>query len=173
VSPAIPRGTPPRGCPRSSWSQGGTTRFAGPRETGCKEEDRFRIELEFVQCLSNPDYLHRESRCPALGSGHASTAVGRPESGNCTASADLARSRVLDDPSMINYIDYLQYWRRPEYGKHVIFPWCLHFLDLLTKAEFRAALKEVWFRDALRDQQDRSWRHYLKNRMGDPAVSST
>ena len=41
-------------------------RVAGPIETGCNEEDRFRIELEFVQCLGNPDYLHREPLSPAV-----------------------------------------------------------------------------------------------------------
>ena len=37
------------------------TAVAGPRETGCSEEERFRLEMEFVQCLANPDYLHCEA----------------------------------------------------------------------------------------------------------------
>ncbi len=40
---------------------------------------RFMLDLEFVELLSNPDYL-----------GH------------------LAQSRMLDDQAFLNYIDYLQ-----------------------------------------------------------------
>ena len=48
---------------------------------------RFELELEFVQCLANPRYL-----------------------------AWLSQQKYLDDPTFLNYLTYLAYWRRPEYA---------------------------------------------------------
>ncbi|GAB2272656.1 Mediator of RNA polymerase II transcription subunit 31, partial [Dionaea muscipula] len=47
---------------------------------------RFLLELEFVQCLANPTYIHY-----------------------------LAQNRYFDDEAFIGYLKYLQYWQRPEY----------------------------------------------------------
>ncbi|CAD0096420.1 unnamed protein product [Aureobasidium mustum] len=46
---------------------------------------RFELELEFVQCLSNPLYLNH-----------------------------LATQKLLDDPEFIAYLSYLQYFARTE-----------------------------------------------------------
>ncbi|KAA3458183.1 Chlorophyll A-B binding protein [Gossypium australe] len=47
---------------------------------------RFLLELEFVQCLANPTYIHY-----------------------------LAQNRYFEDEAFIGYLKYLQYWQRPEY----------------------------------------------------------
>lgn len=69
---------------------------------------RFQTELEFVQCLANPFYLHH-----------------------------LALNREFDKPEVVAYIDYLQYWKQKEYAKYLIYPHALYFLELLQAEEFR------------------------------------
>ncbi|KAF7725483.1 hypothetical protein EC973_009583 [Apophysomyces ossiformis] len=74
------------------------------------EEDsrRFQLELEFVQCLANPWYLNH-----------------------------LAQQQYFKDEDFIRYLEYLQYWKQPEYAKFVAYPHALYFLDQLQHAQFR------------------------------------
>ena len=53
-----------------------------------EERKRFEVELEFVQCLSNPHYLNF-----------------------------LAQRGYFDDTAFVNYLKYLQYWQEPQYVK--------------------------------------------------------
>lgn len=53
----------------------------------------FQVELEFVQCLGNPNYLHF-----------------------------LAQRGYFKDEKFVNYLDYLQYWKEPEYVKYIKYP---------------------------------------------------
>ncbi|KAG0227634.1 hypothetical protein BGW42_002807 [Actinomortierella wolfii] len=94
---------------------------------------RFQIELEFVQCLANPWYLH-----------------------------NLAQQRYFDDPAFLNYIDYLQYFRKPEYAKFIIYPHCLHFLTLLQYPSFREALLKQETGAFVHEKQYYHWQ-YLRN----------
>ena len=64
-------------------------------------QNRFELELELVQSLASPAYLHF-----------------------------LATSKYLADPSFLAFLSYLQYWGEPEYSRFLIYPGCLHFLDL-------------------------------------------
>ena len=73
-----------------------------------KDKLRFQVELEFVQCLGNPNYLNF-----------------------------LAQRGYFKDPAFINYLAYLQYWSKPNYVKFLKFPVCLHFLELLQHEAFR------------------------------------
>ncbi|KAG2234613.1 hypothetical protein INT48_003421 [Thamnidium elegans] len=73
-----------------------------------EDKRRFTIELEFIQCLSNPWYLNH-----------------------------LAQQQYFKDPAFINYLEYLQYWKKPEYAKFVVYPHALYFLDLLQHQQFR------------------------------------
>ena len=73
-----------------------------------KERLRFQTELEFVQCLGNPNYLNF-----------------------------LAQRGYFKDSNFINYLKYLQYWKEPPYVKFVKYPVCLHFLELLQHETFR------------------------------------
>ena len=52
--------------------------------------ERFELELEFVQSLANPYYLH-----------------------------SLAQQNILDQPAFVNYLEYLQYWREKDYARFV------------------------------------------------------
>ncbi|RVX01776.1 Mediator of RNA polymerase II transcription subunit 31 [Vitis vinifera] len=61
---------------------------------------RFLLELEFVQCLANPTYIHY-----------------------------LAQNRYFEDEAFIGYLKYLQYWQQPEYIKFIMYPHCLFFLN--------------------------------------------
>jgi hypothetical protein len=47
---------------------------------------RFELELEFVQSLANPFYLH-----------------------------SLAQQNILDQPAFINFLEYLLYWKEKDY----------------------------------------------------------
>ncbi|GAU11231.1 hypothetical protein TSUD_342210 [Trifolium subterraneum] len=51
---------------------------------------RFLLELEFIQCLANPTYIHY-----------------------------LAQNRYFANEAFIRYLKYLQYWQRPEYIKFI------------------------------------------------------
>ncbi|KAI9794534.1 MAG: hypothetical protein M1816_004421 [Peltula sp. TS41687] len=86
---------------------------------------RFELELEFVQCLANPMYLNH-----------------------------LATQKLLDDPSFIAYLDYLQYFIKPEYARFLTYPGpTLRALELLQQEKFRqeilspdtvARLQQAW-----------------------------
>ena len=75
-------------------------------------EDRFTVELEFVQSLANPRYVHF-----------------------------LASKGVLRDDRFIAYLRYLRYWERPEYAKFILYPNCLRFRRLLLDDAFRVAME--------------------------------
>ena len=51
---------------------------------------RFELELEFVQSLANPFYLH-----------------------------SLAQQGILNQPAFINFLQYLQYWKEKEYARFI------------------------------------------------------
>ncbi|XP_029820497.1 mediator of RNA polymerase II transcription subunit 31 isoform X2 [Manacus vitellinus] len=53
---------------------------------------RFQLELEFVQCLANPNYLNF-----------------------------LAQRGYFKDKAFVNYLKYLLYWKEPEYAKYLKF----------------------------------------------------
>ena len=66
-----------------------------PQNVGVNETDpraanraRFEIELEFVQALANPFYLH-----------------------------SLAQQNVLSQPAFVNFLEYLQYWKEKDYAR--------------------------------------------------------
>uniref|UniRef100_A0A6U6IBL1 Mediator of RNA polymerase II transcription subunit 31 n=1 Tax=Odontella aurita TaxID=265563 RepID=A0A6U6IBL1_9STRA len=91
--------------------------------------NRFELELEFVQCLASPAYLHH-----------------------------LATSGLLSDSSFLSFLEYLRYWSRPEYARFITYPHCLYFLDLLTTNEtFRREMANVAFRNFVHEQQFYSW----------------
>jgi mediator of RNA polymerase II transcription subunit 31 len=67
------------------------------------DRDRFELELEFVQCLASPAYLHY-----------------------------LATSGILYQSTFLDFLRYLRYWKLPQYAKYLTYPNCLYFLDLLV-----------------------------------------
>ena len=95
------------------------------------------MELEFVQCLSNPGYLMH-----------------------------LAATRLLYDPAFIRYLEYLRYWKRPEYAKFIVWPAALYFLDLLQEEDFRQKLLlEPDYAQTLAKQMELHWRFYRQNQL--------
>ncbi|KAF9326185.1 hypothetical protein BG006_010364 [Podila minutissima] len=94
---------------------------------------RFQIELEFVQCLSNPWYLH-----------------------------NLAQQGYFGQDAFVRYLDYLQYFRKPEYAKFIIYPHCLHFLTLLQHRSFRDHLAKQDTATFVHERQYYHWQ-YLRN----------
>lgn len=97
---------------------------------------RFLLELEFVQCLANPTYIHY-----------------------------LAQNRYFEDEAFIGYLKYLQYWQRPEYTKFIMFPHCLYFLELLQNANFRNAMAHPANKELAHRQQFYLWKNYRNNRL--------
>ncbi|KAI4352327.1 hypothetical protein L6164_006590 [Bauhinia variegata] len=97
---------------------------------------RFLLELEFVQCLANPTYIHY-----------------------------LAQNRYFEDEAFIGYLKYLQYWQRPEYTKFIMYPHCLFFLELLQNANFRNAMAHPGNKELAHRQQFYFWKNYRNNRL--------
>lgn len=44
--------------------------------------------------------------------------------------------RYFQDDKFVSYLSYLQYWKRPEYVKFIVYPHCLYFLDQLQVLAF-------------------------------------
>lgn len=97
---------------------------------------RFLLELEFVQCLANPTYIHY-----------------------------LAQNRYFEDEAFIGYLKYLQYWQQPEYIKFIMYPHCLFFLELLQNASFRNAMAHPGNKELAHRQQFYYWKNYRNNRL--------
>ncbi|KAK9452963.1 SOH1-domain-containing protein [Dipodascopsis uninucleata] len=89
---------------------------------------RFEVELEFVQSLSNPQYINF-----------------------------LAQNDYLDDERFINYLEYMEYWRNPEYAKYLIYPNCLHILTLLKHPQFRQDIRHADVAQMLIDDMYAKW----------------
>ncbi|OAG32012.1 mediator of RNA polymerase II transcription subunit 31 [Nematocida displodere] len=91
---------------------------------------RFLQELEFVQCLSNPNYLQH-----------------------------LYQKGYFNKKEFKDFLVYLQYWKRPEYAQHLIFPQTLNILNLLIHSEeFVESLKYKQVADFLSSQQYFQWK---------------
>jgi len=100
-------------------------------ESSAAAKRRFEAELEFVQALANPEYLHH-----------------------------LAQNLYFDDPDFRAYLEYLQYWRELPYCLHIVFPHCLAMLELLVKDDgFIDLLKRADFKDFIFSQQFAHWRY--------------
>ncbi|KAH8033070.1 hypothetical protein MRX96_016825 [Rhipicephalus microplus] len=106
------------------------------KETDEQQKLRFQIELEFVQCLANPNYLNF-----------------------------LAQRGYLKQKIFVNYLNYLQYWKKPEYSKYLKYPMCLYFLELLQYEHFRREISNAQCAKFIEDQQLLHWQHYTRKRM--------
>lgn len=92
--------------------------------------ERFELELEFVQALANPYYLH-----------------------------SLAQQNIFEQPAFVNYVKYLLYWKEKDYARFLHYPQALHHLELLQQPQFRADMKkDEKFRDLLQQKQFDHWR---------------
>jgi len=117
----------------------------------CSDHNLILPQLEFVQSLASPAYLHY-----------------------------LATSGILYQSSFLEFLRYLRYWKRTEYAKYLQYPHCLYFLDLLVPPSsdsledvvgtttggatgvdigeaFRREIAQVPFRNFVHEQQFYSW----------------
>ena len=104
-------------------------------ETEEQSKLRFQVELEFVQCLANPNYLHF-----------------------------LAQRGYMKDPCFVNYLSYLTYWKEPSYVSYIKYPICLYFLELLQHETFRREIVSGQCVRFLDDQVILHWQHYTRRR---------
>ena len=85
---------------------------------------RFELELELVQSLSNPFYLNH-----------------------------LASQHLFQDPAFVAYLDYLQYFIRPEYLRLLSYPGpTLKALELLQQERFRTEILSPDLANALANE---------------------
>ena len=94
---------------------------------------RFIQELEFVQMLSNPQYLQF-----------------------------LAQQGYFKQETFINYLSYLKYWQTQPYAKYVVYPYSLQMLDFLQENEFRDQLANMDYSLVLHSKQYKHWQLNLK-----------
>lgn len=132
----------------NSMSEGEPTKPLAP--TNPLPENRFELELEFVQALASPAYLHFLA----------------------TSRAEEDGKLFLQDSSFQQYLRYLfDTWSRPEYARFLSYPHALYFLELLI--EKPTVLKE-WslpaFRNFCHRQQFLSWQHRHESLYGKGTV---
>ena len=92
-------------------------------------EQRFQIEIEFIQCLCNPRYLNF-----------------------------LAQQGYFKDAEFLNYLEYLKYWKSSKYSKYLLYPQCLFFIDQLQNQEFRSRLANLDYAEYIHKQQFQLWK---------------
>eukprot|EP00388_Colpodella_angusta_P004954 GDKJ01015737.1.p1 GENE.GDKJ01015737.1~~GDKJ01015737.1.p1 ORF type:complete len:236 (+),score=58.06 GDKJ01015737.1:23-730(+) len=89
---------------------------------------RFAQELEFVSCLSSPDYLKW-----------------------------LHKEGLFEDPAFIRYLNYLLYWTKIPYSSFIQYPVSLRYLRALQDEKFRNNLKNDKAIELLWRQQNVGW----------------
>lgn len=129
--------------PNSKKQKLGNNSLNLPNESEEENRVRFLMELEFIQALANPQYLHYLA----------------------------AQTRLFQDQAFLNYLKYLQYWKNPEYAKFIVFPHCLRFLELLQEESFRKELQVREFIELIHNQQFYHWRYFRNNRLNNAGVA--
>lgn len=87
--------------------------FTGGPETEEQTRLRFQVELEFVQCLANPNYLN----CKLLFKKY--TLINIVEINSTVLFSVLAQRGYFKDQAFVNYLKYLLYWKEPDYAKFI------------------------------------------------------
>ena len=142
-------------------------------------DNRFELELEFVQALASPAYLHFLA---TQRSEHDTTATTSSNNNNNNSStAGGGGGPLLLDPAMHEFLCYLRTtWSQPAYARFLQYPHCLYFLDLLIE---KPAVAKEWtqmaYRNFCHQQQFLAWqhRHAIIYGVGkqeiDPIISTT
>lgn len=95
---------------------------------------RWEVELEFVQGLANPMYVHF-----------------------------LAQQKYFEDPNFVRYIEYLDYWRQPPHVKYIAYPNCLLMLTMLKQPLFRLEIAKFEVAKMLMDGFYNKWQQIDQN----------
>ena len=107
------------------------------------EEDlppnRFSLELEFLQALASPAYLHFLA----------------------TTKSETGDRLLLQEPEFIAFLRYLRTtWSQPEYARFINYPNCLYFLELLIE---KPSVAKEWtlpgFKIFAHQQQFYAWQY--------------
>lgn len=107
-------------------------------------KNRFELELEFIQSLASPRYLHH-----------------------------LANQNYLRDEKFLQFLQYLKYWKQPEYANYITYPHCFFFLDLLCDSEtFRNELVNMEFQNFVHQQQFFNWQYRSRRLYGTGAAAA-
>lgn len=77
----------------------------------------------------------------------------------------LSQERYFEDAAFVRYLEYLQYWKRPEYSRFIIYPHALYFLDQLQRADFRAAIADPGYKDRVHTQQLYFWQYWRSRQL--------
>jgi mediator of RNA polymerase II transcription subunit 31 len=128
---------------RTATPVGKTTLAATPPSPKSPTEEalRFEVELEFVQCLANPDYIQH-----------------------------LSHQGTLEEPNFIKYLAYLHAtWTQPDYSKFLTFPHCLAYLRLLQEPTFRQMANDPRFMTDVKYQRDLHFFHHKTAEVVDPS----
>lgn len=115
-------------------------------------KNRFALELEFVQSLASPAYLHYLA----------------------SSSNDEGQSLLLDR-RFKEFLSYLQRtWSRPEYSIYITYPHSLYFLDMLIKNDAACReLAQVSFRNFCHQQQYLAWQERFVKLYGEGEKTDT
>jgi mediator of RNA polymerase II transcription subunit 31 len=108
-------------------------------------KNRFALELEFVQSLASPAYLHFLA--------------------NSTNEDGVS---LLLDVKFKAFLRYLQQtWTRPDYSRYIVYPHAMYFLDLLIQNDaFCRELAQVPFRNFCHQQQYYAWQNRFSTLYG-------
>jgi len=109
--------------------------------TETSNDERFILELEFINALANPRYLHK-----------------------------LARDGILNSPAFVRYLAYLAYWEEPRYAKYVLYPHALRFRRELLREEFRSALENPRTGERAFASQYNHWLTFRANQIASKAI---
>jgi mediator of RNA polymerase II transcription subunit 31 len=117
--------------------------------------NRFELELEFIQALSSPAYLH--FLATSRSSDHHTSS-----GSSTTAENGGTQQLLLQDPALRKFLIYLRdTWSQPDYARFLLYPHCLYFLNLLIDKP--DVVSKEWtlpqFRDFCHQQQFLAWQH--------------
>ena len=65
----------------------------------------------------------------------------------------------------MNYLEYLRYWKKPEYVKYNKYPQCIYMLELLQYEQFRTELVNTPCAKFIEDQMLLQWQYYIRKRI--------
>ena len=133
-------------------------------KTQCSNKERFELELEFIQSLANPRYLHHLATTPCSSSSSSNSLKADDNDNNNNNNNN--NNDILNSEEMVEYLSYLQYWYKdPRYSKYILYPHCLYFLKLLQEREFRVAMRNPRRVEEVHVAQFNFWAYDLTERV--------
>lgn len=134
-----------------------TTASEPPSQPPIPATPRFKIELEFVLALANPDYLQYLGVTtphlfnPSEDADTANSTASAPHSNANSSSKKDKGSSNSDAACFARYLKYLlDYWRTPAYAQYLTHPAAtIRNLELLQNEQFRRDITHPALRERL------------------------